>query len=144
MADEIARAGSWTCRKCLSSRQRSKPGISLSSTISVQRASQIRRGSSESAILKDPTLKRSRLNSFPFKGPIPKDSTWKSKGIKRGVIVAIFAFASIWAFSDDAKHGCMAVTRAFRVFFALVRCVREYALLSIVYHLSEAVCIADI
>ena len=135
LAAEIAKTGSWTCRRCLRSRQGSKPGISPLSTISVQRASQIKRGSSDSVILEDPKLRRSKLISFPFKRPILKDSTWKSKSVKRGVIVAIIAFASVWAFSDDAKHGYMAVTRAFRVFYALVRCLREYALLSIVYHL---------
>ena len=135
LADEIAKTGAWTCCRCLRSRQRSKPGISPLSTIFVQRASQLKRGSSESAILKDPTLRRFKLLSFPSNRPILKDSTWKPKNVKRGVLVAILACASMWAFSDDAKHGYMAVTRAFRVFYALVRCLREYALLSIAYHL---------
>ena len=134
LADEITKIGSWTCRRCLRCRQRSNLGTSSLSTTSVQRASQIKRGSSDSAILKDPTLRRSTLISFPFKKPILKDSTWKPKSVKRGVIVAILTFASMWAFSDDAKHGYMAVTRGFRVFNALVRCLREYALFSTVSH----------
>lgn len=61
------------------------------------------------------TLKVSTLEKVPV-----------SKGKRRGVMIAIIAIGSIWAFSDDAKHRYMAVKRALRVFHALVRCLREY------------------
>lgn len=137
--DEIAKTGSWTCHRCLRGRPKpvahlaaytTKPGKSPPWTFSAQRASHPRRSSYESTVSKDFKLARSASSSFPSYGPTLKDSTWKkvpvSKSKRRGVILAIFAIGSIWAFSDYAKHNYEAVKRALRVFNALVRCLREY------------------
>ena len=143
-ADEIAKISSWTCRRCLRGKQKScayfapyttNPGTSPVKTISVQRISQIRQSSVQRAKLEDVTLHRTRFISSPSSGYMLKDSTLKSRNIKRGVILAIFAFGSIWAFSDDAKHRYVSVKRASRVFYALVRCLREYVLPSVILHL---------
>ena len=141
--DEIAKTSSWTCCRCLRGRQKAfahfapyttKPGVSPLRTIPVQRVSQLSRSLPESAISRDLTLIKSNWISFPFNGPTLSDSARKSSGIRRGVILAILTFGSIWAFSDDAKHRYVAVKRAFRVFYALIRCLREYVLSSVIRH----------
>ena len=136
--DEIAKTGSWTCHRCLRGGQKpvahlaaytTNSGKSPPWTFTAQRASQRRRSSYESAVLKNTKFTRSVSNRFPPKGPTLKDSIWKkvpeSKGKRRGVILAIFAIGPIWAFFDDVKHNYGAVKRALRVFNALVRCLRE-------------------
>lgn len=142
-ADEVVKTGSWTCRRCLRSRPKgfahfaaytTKLGILPLGTISVQ-SSQLRRSAPKSPNFKDARLITSKFINFPSNGTLLNDSTWKSRGIRRGVILAILAFGSIWAFSDDAKHRYMALKRAFRVFSALVRCLREYVLSSVIRHL---------
>lgn len=143
--DEIAKTGSWTCHRCLRGRQKpvahlaaytTNSGKSPPWTFTAQRASQPRRSSYESAVSQNFKFTRSILNSFPSKRPTLKDSAWKkvpvSKGKRRGVILAIFAIGSIWALFDDAKHNYGAAKRALRVFNALVRCLREYVLPSVV------------
>lgn len=143
-ADEVAKTGSWTCRRCLRSRPKAfahfaayttKLGILPLRTISVRSCPQLRRSAPKSPNFKDARLITSKSSSCPSNGPLLNDSTWKSRGIRRGVILAILAFGSIWAFSGDAKHRYMAVKRAFRVFSALVRCLREYVLSSDIRHL---------
>ncbi|KAF6229546.1 hypothetical protein HO173_011401 [Letharia columbiana] len=105
-------------------------GKSPSWTFSAQRAYHPRPSSYETAVSKDFTLERPTLSSLPSSGSTLKDSTWKkvpvSKGKRRGVILAILAIGSMWAISDDAKHRYMAVKRTLRVFYALVRCLRDY------------------
>ena len=148
--DGVAKTGSWTCHSCLKGRPEpvahlaaytTKPGKSPPWTFSAQRASHPRRTSYESAVSKDFKLARSTSSSFPLYGPALKDSTWRkvhvSKSKRRGVILAIFAIGSIWAFSDDAKHNYEAVKRALRVSNALVRCLREYVLPSVIRHLEQ-------
>lgn len=146
-ADEVAKTGSWTCRRCLRSRPKAfayfaayttKLGILPLRNISVRRFSQLRRSAPKSFIFKDVRLITSKSISLPSNGPLLNDSTWKSRGMRRGVIIAILAFGSIWAFSDDAKHRYVAVKRAFRVFSALVRCLREYVLSSVISHLQRS------
>ena len=141
--DEVVKAGSWTCRRCLRVRGRpkrhadwatytTKPGSSPPRTIATQRASQLKRSLFESAILKAIALKSPQIRSHSPNGPALKESTVNkspvSKGIRRAVILAIIAVGSIWIFSDDARHRYGAVKRAFRVFHALVWCLRECVL----------------
>lgn len=148
--DEIAKTGPWTCHRCLRGSQQlfthlpaytTNSGKSPSWTFSAQRAYHPRPSSYESAVLKDFTLERPTLSSLPSSGSTLKDSTWKkvpvSKGKRRGVILAILAIGSMWAISDDAKHRYMAVKRTLRVFYALVRCLREYGLPSVIGHLQQ-------
>ena len=148
--DDIVKTGSWTCQRCLRGRQNpvahlaaytTNPGKLFSWTFSAQRDSQPRRRSYKSSLLKDFTLARSELSSFPFNGSSVKHSTREkvpvSKGKKRGVILAILTIGSIWAFSDDAKHRYVAVKRALRVFYALVRCLVEYVSPSVIRHLQQ-------
>lgn len=142
-ADEVAKTGSWTCRRCLRSKPKAlahfaayttKLGILPLRTISVRKFSQLRRSAPKSPIFKDVRLIKSQIISLPSNGPLLNNSTWKSRGARRGVMIAILAFGSIWAFSDDAKHRYTAVKRAFRVSSALIRCLREYVLSSVIRH----------
>ena len=138
--DGIANTGSWTCSRCL--RGRTKPLAHLAGyvtthctspprTNSAQGVARLRRSSYESTILGIVTSQRSPSSSFPSNGPTLNDFALKkepvSKGMKRGAIFAILVLGSMWAYSDDAKHRYLALKRAFRVFYALVRCLREYA-----------------
>ena len=136
--DGVLKNSPWTCSKCLRGRPRSvdhsaayttSPRISLSGTIFAHTASQFGRRSCETAVLKDVTSKRCRTSSFSYNAPISRDSTLKtdlvSSSIRRGAILVVLAVGSTWAFSDDAKHRYVAVIRALRVFYALVRCLRE-------------------
>lgn len=154
--DEIGKTGSWTCYRCLRGRQRpvahlaaytTNSGKSPPWTFSAQRASQPGRVTHERAIVKDITLGKSKSSTFPSVEATLKGSTSKKvpvlKGKRRGVILAILAIGSIWAFSDDAKHRYMAVKRASRVFYALFRCLREYFLPSLSGTFSNASCTTD-
>ena len=142
--DKIAKISSWTCRRCLRDKHKScaffapyttNHGTSPVKTISMQRISQIRQSSSQRAKLEDVMLHRTRLISSPSNGYMLKDSTLQSSIMRRGAVLAMCALGSIWAFSDDAKHRYMSMKRAFRVFCALVRCLREYVLPSVIRHL---------
>lgn len=137
--DDIPKTGSWTCHRCLRGRQKpvahlvaytTKSGKSPPWTFSVQRAPPPRRNSYKIPSLKDSTLARFSLTSFSSNGSTLKESSWKkvpvTKVKRRGVILAILAVGSIWAFSEDAKHRYVAVKRAMRVFHALVQCLRDY------------------
>ena len=136
--DDFAQISSWTCHRCLRGRQNpvfhlaaytTNPSKSPPWAFSVQRASQQTRSSYDSVVSKDFRSERSTLSSFPSNGRTLKESTLKnvlvSKGKRHGVMIAIIAIGAIWAFSDDAKHRYMAVKRALRVFYALVRCLSE-------------------
>ena len=149
-ADEIAKNGPWICHRCLRGRRKpnaqlaaytTKPGKPPLWTFSAHTASQTGRSSYESAALKDSVLERRTSNSLSSNGPISKESVWKKvlvlKGKRRGLILATLAIGSIWAFSDDAKHRYVALKRALRVFSALVRCLREYYLPSVILPLYQ-------
>lgn len=139
--DDVAKTGSWTCHRCLGGRQPLKSGKSPLWTFSVQRASSPRQSSYKRPLLEDSTLARSKLTSFSSQGSTLNQSSRKkapgSKGKGRVLILAMFAIGSIWAFSDDAKHRYLAVKRAFRVFYALVQCLREYVLLAAIRYLQQ-------
>ena len=148
--DEIAKNGPWTCHRCQRGRRKAVahlaayttiPGKSPSWTFSAHKASQPRRSSYESTVLRDSALNRLTSSSLPSNGPISKVPIWKKvlsvEGKRRGLILVILAFGSIWAFSDDAKHRYGAVKRASRVLYALVQCVREYVLPSVIRHLQQ-------
>ena len=143
--DAIAKTSSWTCHRCLRDGKTKSAYLSSYTTNAAdsppwkscaQKASQPRRSSHRITTLKDLTSGRSSFSSLQSNGSTPKDPSasedvlvFKGKRrSRRGLILAILAVGSIWAFSDDAKHRFMAVNRALRVFYALVQCVREYVL----------------
>lgn len=145
--DQFARTGSWICRRCVRGRRKTVAHLAAYTTnlgtsppraIFAQRASHLRRGWYESTMLKHITLEKCRSRSFTFYGPISNELKLNkypvSKGTKRVAILALLGL--IWAFSDDAKHRYLAVKRASRVFYALIRCLREYVLPAVVHQVE--------
>ena len=148
--DDVAKTGSWTCHRCLRGKQNQVlPPVTYTTnraktspwTFSAQRASLHTRSSYGGVISKGSSSETPTTSSFPSSGRTLKESILKKapvpKGNRSGVILTIIAIGSIWAFSDDAKHRYMAVKRALRVFYALVRCLREYVFLSITQQLQQ-------
>ena len=142
--DDIVKTGSWTCHRCPRGRQKpvahlaaylTNPGKSPPRTLFAQTAFHPRRILHESTILRDFTLEKAKDSSLSS-----NKSTWKKvpvlKGKRCGVVLALLAIGSIWAFSDDAKHRCVAAKRAMRVFYTLVRCLSEQVLTPLVRHLQ--------
>ena len=93
-------------------------------------------------MLKTLKVERSISSSSPSNGATlngsKREKILVSKGKRRGVFVAILAIGAIWAFSDDANHRYVAVNRTLRVFYALVRCLREYGILCYLGTFSNA------
>ena len=147
--DDLAKTGSWTCHRCLRGKQNqvlpsaaytTNPAKSPPWAFSAQRASLHTRSSYGGVVSKGFSSKSSTTSSFPSSGRTLRASVLKKAPVPKGrsrVILAIIAIGSIWAFSDDAKHRYMAVKRALRVFYALVRCLREYVFLSINQQLQQ-------
>lgn len=148
--DDVAKTGSWTCHRCLRGKQNqvlpsaaytTNPAKSTPWAFSAQRASLHTRSSYGGVVSKGFSSETSKTSSFPSSGRTLRESILKKAPVPKGkrsrVILAIIAIGSIWAFSDDAKHRYMAVKRALRVFYALVRCLREYVFPSITRQLQQ-------